>query len=37
LGGIERCGVGEQLTMQLNQKGDCLLLITKGVAAAVHD
>ena len=31
LGIIERCGVGEQLTVQLNQKGDFLLLITEGV------
>jgi sulfur transfer complex TusBCD TusB component (DsrH family) len=37
LGAIERCGGSEQLTVQLNQKGDCLLLITEGVAAAVHN
>jgi hypothetical protein len=33
LGAIERCGVGEQLIVQVNQKGDCLLLIIEGVAA----
>jgi hypothetical protein len=36
LGAIEICGGSEQLTVQLNQKEDCLLLITEGVVA-VHD
>jgi len=36
LGVIEICGGSEQLTVQLNQKGDCHLLITEGVVA-VHD
>jgi hypothetical protein len=36
LGSIEICGGSEQLTVQLNQKGDCHLLITEGVVA-VHD
>jgi hypothetical protein len=29
-------GQWKKLTMQLNQKGDCLLLIIEGVTAAVH-
>jgi hypothetical protein len=36
LGAIESCGVDEQLTVQLNQKRDCLLLIIEGVVA-VYD
>jgi len=37
LGATARRGGSEQLTVQLNQKGDCLLLITEGIAAATHD
>jgi hypothetical protein len=37
LGVIARCGGGEQLTVQLNQKRDYLSLMTEGIVVAIHD
>jgi hypothetical protein len=34
---LERCKGCEQLTTQLNKKGDCHSLMTGGIAATIHD